>query len=173
MLVAGDMKLEQLNALYKAGLDVVTIQLKEPLKLFRKDITKLSIGAFLDTQGAGNLKDMYSIVAHDLNVFWMPESAKCKLIQDALVFIEQMCKAFENIERMVIIPQSYANEWNTASSKVKVPVPISLIDRLAKRNNISWDEASKLPVTQVVLMLTIDRREEYFNYLVTQKQKTH
>lgn len=170
------MKLEQLDALHKAGLDIKNLNLgKMSLisKIFsHKSLEKLSIGAFLDAVSASKPSDVYSIVAHDLNVRFATQNDKCILVREWMDQMNIWSKMFENIERLVIIPQSYGNEWNTASSKVNVPVEISLIDRLAKRNNLSWDDASTISVPQVILMMTIDRREEYFNYLVTQKSKS-
>lgn len=170
------MNLTHIDALYKAGQNISGLKLGALSKLYKflyssVNTQNISIGAFLDAVSASKPSDVYSIVAHDLNVRFATQNDKCILAIEWINQIKLWSDMFENIEKLVIIPMSYRNEWNSASGKVKVPVEISLIDRLAKRNNISWDEASKLPVTQVILMLTIDKREEYFNYLVTQAQK--
>lgn len=166
------MKLNELNALALAGIDIKNINIGE-LSIFSKPVSldKLSIGAFLDVTRSSNMIDIYSIISNDLGVKWNTQNDKCILVIEWLKQIDVFTKAFENIDRLVIIPQNYANEWNQASSKVQVPPEISLIDNIAQHLRCTWQEATKLSVGEVLLILKLQKRDQYFNYLVTNKQK--
>lgn len=166
------MKLTELAALHRAGIDITNLDLGK-LSIFSKQtpLDKLSIGAFLDTTRSSNIIDIYSIISNDLGVKCNTQNDKCILTAEWLKQIDMFTKAFESIDRLVIIPQNYANEWNQASSKVQVPPEISLIDTIAQHLHCTWQEATKVSVGEVLLILKLQKREQYFNYLVTNKQK--
>lgn len=166
------MKLTELSALHQAGIDIKNINIGE-LSIFSKPVSldKLSIGAFLDVTRSNNMLDIYSIIAKDLSVKWNTQNDKCILVIEWLKQIDVFTKAFENIDRLVIIPQNYGAEWNTASSKVNVPPEISLIDTIAQHLHCTWQEATKISVGEVLLILKLQKREQYFNHLVAQKNK--
>lgn len=142
--------------------------------LYNKDevigLDKLSIGALMDCGKSTLPSEQINIIKKDLKLHIL-ESDACILYQSWTKKIIEISKLFEQLERSVIIPTEYAAQWNSASGKVQVPIEVALIDQIARRMNITWDAAAKISWSEVYLMLKIDKRETYFQYLVQQQVK--
>lgn len=168
------MKIKHLDTL--DGIISINKQLSWIFNLFyNKDevigLNKLSIGALLDCGKSTLPSEQIDIIKKDLKLHIL-ESDACILYQSWTKKIIEISKLFEQLERSVIIPTDYAGQWQQASSKVQIPVEVSLIDQIARRMNITWDEASKLSWSEVYLMQKIDKRQAYFDYLVSQQVKS-
>lgn len=132
-------------------------------------LDNLTVGAYLDIVDSNKPSDIISIIKKDLGIptLLLPEHALCYLyINHWKRQIESYTQAFINTSRLVIIPNKYQVEWGEVISKIQIPSEISLVDHLAKRMNISWDEAIKIKVSQVILMQRLDLQEQYFQYLI-------
>lgn len=170
------MKLKELDAISRIGIEYNNDKLSKLFKFFYnenviKNLTHLSIGAMLDTTQCYKASDVVDIICKDLKLRFLTENDKCVLYRYWNKRITEISKTFESIDKLVIIAQNYGAEWSQAANKIQIPPEICLVDTIAKRQNITWNEACKLEWTQVYLMLKIDKREGYFNYLVANKQK--
>lgn len=169
------MKIKHLDTLY--GIISINKQLSWIFNLFyNKDeiinLDKLSIGALMDCGKSTLPSEQIDIIKKDLNLRFTTQNDLCILYYKWKDRLNDIAKTFEQLERSVIIPTDYGSQWQQASSKVQIPVEISLIDQIARRMNITWNEASKLSWVEVYLMLKIDKREAYFQYLIQQTVKS-
>lgn len=173
------MKIEHLDTLFEQGIGF-NIESAQPSFLFRwtyKDniddiltLEKLSIGTLLDINEKTKPSDLVHMISEDLKLHLYFESDKIYLYlkwSERIKEILQLFSQYNNIN----IPSSFENEWNKACAMVKVSPDLCLIDSIAQRFNLTYDQATKIPWTHVLVINNIDLRRAVFESMCSEKLK--
>lgn len=174
------MNIKQLQVLLESGF---TIRAEKKFSfwfnLFYKNKTDtiiqlndLSIGALLEITDKSNLIDIFQIIVHDLKLdTWkMTDNDRCTL---ALLWTDRldiMMKAFSAADN-ITIPSDFSSQWFQTDQVIPIPPTIALLDQIARRVGLTYEQASELRWSEVMWMVRIDKKEAYFNYLCSKKQQ--
>ncbi len=174
------MNIKQLQVLLESG---VVIKAEKRFSFwfnfFYKDKTDaivqlndLSIGALLEITDKNNLIDIFQIIVHDLKIdTWkMFDSDKCILILHWMDRLDNMMRAFSATDN-IIIPSDFSSQWSQTDQIIPTPPTIALLDQIARRMHLTYEQASNLRWSEVMWMARIDKKEAYFNYLCSKKQQ--
>lgn len=173
------MKIEHLDTLFEQGISF-NIEHGQPSFLFRwaygdsiDDILlleKLPIGTLLDINEKTKPSELVHMISEDLGLHLYFESDKVYLYlkwSERIKEILQLFAQYNNIN----IPSSFENEWNRACAMVKVSPDLCLIDSIAQRFNLTYDQATKIPWPHALVASNIDLRRAVFESLCSEKLK--
>lgn len=142
------------------------------LGIFRlpDNLNDLSIGCLLEIVSS-DLKpsEIVAKVVKDLN---LPKVTKTEHIIYLYYFIKHEAKKITDILNTAQFqPSSNTNvaEWTRACEEYKISPVLSMIDRIAQRNNITWSSAEKIKWSEVYAQLMIDARSSRYEELVNNK----
>lgn len=174
------MNIKQLQVLLESGF---TIRAEKKFSfwfnLFYKDMSDtiiqlndLSIGALLEITDKSNLIDIFLIIVHDLKLdTWkMTDNDECTLILYWMDRLDIMMKAFSATDN-ITIPSDFSSQWSQTDQTIPIPPTIALLDQIARRMGLTYEQASNLRWSEVMWMARIDKKEAYFNYLCSKKQQ--
>lgn len=177
--MGNDMKIKHLDAFFENGIDF-NIEPAQSSFLFRwaygdsiddiLSLEKLSIGTLLDISEKTKPSDLVHIISEDLKLHLYFESDKIYLYlkwSERIKEILQLFSQYNNIN----IPSSFENEWDKACTIVKISPDLCLIDSIAQRFNLTYEQATKIPWTQVLIANNIDLRKSIFESLCSEKLK--
>lgn len=171
------MKIEHLDTLFEQGISF-NIEHGQPSFLFRwaygdsiddiLTLEELSIGTLLDINEKTKPSDLVHMISEDLGLHLYFESDKVYLYlkwSERIKEILQLFSQYNNIN----IPSSFENEWAKACSIVKIDPDLCLIDSIAQRFNLTYDQATKIPWPHVLVANNIDLRRTVFESLCSEK----
>lgn len=133
-------------------------------------LEKLSIGTLLDINEKTKPSDLVHMISEDLGLRLYFESDKVYLYLKWSERIKEILQLFSQYNN-VSIPSSFENEWNKACAMVKVSPDLCLIDSIAQRFNLTYDQATKIPWTHVLVANNIDLRKSIFESMCSEKLK--
>lgn len=137
-----------------------------------KNLENLSIDALLEIGNSYSISNTITIIKNDLNLKYITENDLCDLYihfwNRKLLSIQ---KLFNDIDKSVIMTNQYGNEWSRACQTVVIPFEISVINSLAVKMNKTYDEISKLKWIECYFRIKCDKRNEFFEYLCSEKNK--
>ena len=136
--------------------------------LNRKSLEKLeslenmSLEALLDVTHASEPSEINDIIIKDLGLKVFMTSDYVKVYFIVIKQLENFQKLFSAIAREHPIISKYDGLYNRVASSFDISPDVALLDSIAKRMSISWDQAKRIPAIQAYLMMLIDRRDACF-----------
>lgn len=171
------MKIEHLDTLFDQGIGF-NIEPAQPSFLFRwayKDniddilsLEKLSIGTLLDINEKTKPSDLVYMISKDLGLHLYFESDKIYLYLKWTERIKEILQLFSQYNN-IAISSNFENEWNRACAMVKIDPDLALIDSIAQRFNLTYDQATKISWTNVLIANNIDLRRAVFESMCSEK----
>lgn len=171
------MKIEHLDTLFEQGIGF-NIEPAQPSFLFRwaygdsiddiLSLEKLSIETLLDINEKTKPSDLVHMISEDLGLKLYFESDKVYLYlkwSERIKEILQLFTQYNNIN----IPSSFENEWNKACSMIKIDPDLCLIDSISQRFHLTYDQAAKIPWTNILIANNIDLRKSIFESMCSEK----
>lgn len=173
------MKIKYLDALFEQGIGF-NIEPAQPSFLFRwaygdsiddiLSLEKMSIGTLLDINEKTKPSDLVHMISEDLKLHLYFESDKVYLYLKWSERIKEILQLFSQYNS-INIPSSFENEWAKACSIVKIDPDLCLIDSIAQRFNLTYDQATKISWTHVLVANNIDLRKSIFESMCSEKLK--
>lgn len=173
------MKIKYLDALFEQGIGF-NIEPVQPSFLFRwaygdsiddiLSLEKLSIGTLLDINEKTKPSDLVHMISEDLGLHLYFESDKVYLYLKWTERIKEILQLFSQYNN-ISVPSSFENEWNKVCSMIRIDPDLCLIDSIAQRFNLTYDQAVKIPWTHVLTANNIDLRKAVFESMCSEKLK--
>lgn len=133
-------------------------------------LEKLSIGTLLDINEKTVPSELVSMISKDLNIHPYFENDKIYLYQKWTERIKEILQLFSQYNN-ISVPSSFENEWNNVCSMIRINPDLCLIDSIAQRFNLTYDQAVKIPWTHVLTANNIDLRKAVFESVCSEKLK--
>lgn len=173
------MKIKHLDVFFEQGIGF-NIEPTQPSFLFRwaygdsiddiLSLEKLSIGTLLDINEKTKPSDLVHMISEDLGLHLYFESDKVYLYLKWFERIREILQLFSQYNN-INIPSSFENEWNKACSMIKIDPDLCLIDSIAQRFSLTYDQATKVPWPHVLVANNIDLRKSIFESMCSEKLK--
>ena len=173
------MKIKHLDALFESGIDFNVGHI-QPSFMFRwaygddmdniLSLEKLSIGTLLDINEKTVPSDLVHMISKDLGLSLYFENDKVYLYQKWTERIKEILQLFSQYNN-ISVPSSFENEWNKVCSMIRINPDLCLIDSIAQRFNLTYDQAVKIPWAHVLTANNIDLRKAVFESMCSEKLK--
>lgn len=148
-------------------LDMFSMMFRCVYKKRFKEIERLEhlpIQALWDIPTCKKPSELFNLCQQYLKLWFLTPNDKCLLWMLWSNTIKKVTEMINSIERDHPVHSKYAGLWTSISSQFNIPAPISLLDSLSKRDNISWEMAKNMSVYEMYWKLMLDKQEQMFQH---------